>query len=1679
MATITEIQLQDGSVHQIGGGQTYTLSKSGNTITLTGSGGGTSSVTDDNTTYSFSVSGNTMTITPSSGSPQTITLPDNDTTYTFSISGDTLTITPSNGTPQTITLPSLKYTKDATDLPSKTNNVVQNDVANNVADGGYSLAEGIETTASGRGSHAEGYDTTASGNYSHAEGHLTQATALNSHAEGELTEASGLDSHAEGVSTKASSNRDHAEGYYTIASGGNSHAEGQESKAQGGNSHAEGYDTTASGGNSHAEGYRTVASQLDAHAEGESTTASGKYSHAEGSYTTASNNDAHAEGYGATASGLHSHAQNEFTKASKRSQTTIGTYNVEDTSATTTHPSGTTAYGQYAFIIGNGSNNNPSNAMTVEWDGDLETAGDVIDGQGNVLANMADATYVNNQFSAINHNIPYVPQTNTQREVDLTGTTNELTSLTEGQSIVYHFYYQSNTNATLNLTLADGTTTGAIDVYYLGTTRLTTHCAAGSDYRLTYHENVPINGSGSYTGWWVEGNYDANTNTIGYQLRTNSSTLPMADTTYRYRVFFTSADGSKFVPSTTSTSTNATSARSVNQRPIDPFGQIVYYSATTVVNANATPSATAIWQQYTMTFGYAFNRQGSALTLTYPAPIYIKCTPQADGSAIIDPNTPYVQSLPTTEDGKIYIFLGRAYSATAVEVIASHPVYYYSDGAIRLWTNAKSGTTYPSMTQADAETGTSTTDSVITPKVLHDVIESLDDNTTYTFSLSGNILTITPSNGSPQTITLPDEDTTYSMSISGNTLTLTGSDGSTSTVTVATTDTTYALSKSGSTITLTGSDGSTSSVTDSNTTYTISASGDTITLTGSDGSTDTATIADNDTTYTFSISGNVLTITPSSGSPQTVTLPDEDTTYTLSISGSTVTLTGSDGSTDSVTVPNTTYTISKSGSTVTLTGSDGSTSTFTDSDTTYPSMTQAQGEAGTSTTDSVITPKVLHDVISSLDEDTTYTISISGNVLTLTPSSGTAQTVTLPNDDTTYSISASGDTITLTGSDGSTSTATVADDNTTYTISISGHTITLTPSAGTAQTITVPDDNTTYTISRSGGTVTLTGSDGSTSTFSVPTALADLTSDSTHRVVTDTQIAEWDSNSPQNIWYGTSATAAATAAKVASTSSGDFVLAVGNMVRVKFTNAQTYNGTATLNVDGTGAVNIARVGTTLTTRYYWTAGEVVDLVYDGTNFVMSDKGTASTTYYGLTKLSSSTSSTSTALAATASAVKSAYDLADSKVSDVQVNGTSVVTNGVAEITLPSSEEEVFIADFAVATYSDLVDAIDDGKIIAVKFGNTQYLTITYSTYYADRVVLESIVGSGSLQRYEISTSDVWTVDTQLLQEQLESGTNIKTVNNQSLLGSGNISISGGVTDVEVNGTSVVTGGVADITLATVATTGDYGDLTNKPTIPTVPNPSSTTPLMDGTASVGTETNYARGNHRHPTDTSRQATLVSGTNIKTINGNSVLGSGDLTVGGSVTSTDVPTADTIAEFDSTAHMNSTDMTTGSGGEVEDFISGLNFSGASILDMFYPVGSYYETSDTSFDPTTAWGGTWELETGGQVHVSSGSNYAVSGALTNTTDGGETTHLLTGAESGQKGLTITGGTHTHTLKVSENYANGGSNRNLPRSAGNMTSDYGMTTGSHTHSVSASNASSAHNNMQPYIVVNRWHRTA
>lgn len=98
-----------------------------------------------------------------------------------------------------------------------------------------------------------------------------------------------------------------------------------------------------------------------------------------------------------------------------------------------------------------------------------------------------------------------------------------------------------------------------------------------------------------------------------------------------------------------------------------------------------------------------------------------------------------------------------------------------------------------------------------------------------------------------------------------------------------------------------------------------------------------------------------------------------------------------------------------------------------------------------------------------------------------------------------------------------------------------------------------------------------------------------------------------------------------------------------------------------------------------------------------------------------------------------------------------------------------------------------------------------------------------------------------------------------------------------------------------------------------------------TPLMDGTADVGHSGRWAYTDHVHPTDTSRQATLVSGTNIKTVNNQSLLGSGNITIQGGGLSNDIKDA-LLDCFENVAWIGS---------------DGATYYNA-LRDLFYPVAS-----------------------------------------------------------------------------------------------------------------------------------------
>ena len=244
------------------------------------------------------------------------------------------------------------------------------------------------------------------------------------------------------------------------------------------------------------------------------------------------------------------------------------------------------------------------------------------------------------------------------------------------------------------------------------------------------------------------------------------------------------------------------------------------------------------------------------------------------------------------------------------------------------------------------------------------------------------------------------------------------------------------------------------------------------------------------------------------------------------------------------------------------------------------------------------------------------------------------------------------------------------------------------------------------------------------------------------------------------------------------------------------------------------------------------------------------------------------------------------DLLVSGVNIKTINNNNLLGNGNIEITSPEYTAGTgininnHIISNTITSYDDLTDTptipnktsdlINDEDFVSEDDLAEVAFTGSYNSLSDTPVIPDStsdlINDSNFITSSEVSTEIQTAISTK--QDTLVSGTNIKTINNNSLLGSGNINISGGTpTDVQINGTSIVSNNTANIitesaynsstnkiatkndiptntsqltnnsgfidntvnnlvyyplssSLSSVATSGSYNDLSNKPTIPT-------------------------------------------------------------------------------------------------------------------------------------------------------------------------------------------------------------------------------------------------------------------
>lgn len=134
-------------------------------------------------------------------------------------------------------------------------------------------------------------------------------------------------------------------------------------------------------------------------------------------------------------------------------------------------------------------------------------------------------------------------------------------------------------------------------------------------------------------------------------------------------------------------------------------------------------------------------------------------------------------------------------------------------------------------------------------------------------------------------------------------------------------------------------------------------------------------------------------------------------------------------------------------------------------------------------------------------------------------------------------------------------------------------------------------------------------------------------------------------------------------------------------------------------------------------------------------------------------------------------------------------------------------------------------------------------------------------------------------------------------------------------------------------------------------------------------------------------------------------------------------------------------------------------------SYLDKVYPVGSIYMSTNAT-SPTTLFGGSWSAIGQGRVLIGAGStsdDNSVAKSFTAGSTGGEFTHTLTVDEMPN---------HSHGMRQSYDDFQGGRDEMVKGSVLDRYAGFNLNT-------TSVGGSGAHNNMQPYLAVYMWERTA
>lgn len=254
-----------------------------------------------------------------------------------------------------------------------------------------------------------------------------------------------------------------------------------------------------------------------------------------------------------------------------------------------------------------------------------------------------------------------------------TGTSTQ-PELYEGMMINYHLPYAGNSSAaTLNLTLPDGSTTGAIPVRRLGngTNTLTTQYPKNTVLPLVLLKNRAVVSGQTYT--WVIADFSVNDTDTFNRTRVDSPVLAGENGIYGPTIIMRVGAG-RYESLVLSSSTATNKTRNPHGFYLD---EIYVYASSVTVQPDAGTSYGSVYTVSSVDVRYSIN----ASSLLQYTPLYLVGT-FTDGKFYLD-STWWSQTLPTAEDNKYYVFLGIMSSGTSLQLLSNHPIFYYKEGRLR------------------------------------------------------------------------------------------------------------------------------------------------------------------------------------------------------------------------------------------------------------------------------------------------------------------------------------------------------------------------------------------------------------------------------------------------------------------------------------------------------------------------------------------------------------------------------------------------------------------------------------------------------------------------------------------------------------------------------------------------------------------------------------------------------------------------------------------------------------------------------------------------------------------------------------------------------------------------------------------------------------------------------------